>query len=82
MRRTTALLAGLGSAVLIAACNVGGGNGGPGLTIVNGSIAYFIVRGNGNQDTLNVAFGNKTQLNGVTYDAGFNALALVGDTVW
>ncbi|HEX8725709.1 MAG TPA: Ig-like domain-containing protein [Gemmatimonadaceae bacterium] len=76
----TALLAGLGSALVISAC--GGSAPGNGITIISGSIAYFVVRNTSNQDTASVLAGNTVQLQGTTYDGGFNALALVGDTAW
>jgi hypothetical protein len=80
MRRMTALLAGLGSALMIAAC--AGSTPGNGLTIVSGSIAYFIVRSTTNLDTVSILAGNPVQLQGVTYDASYTELALVGDTAW
>ncbi len=80
MRRMTALLAALGGALLISACR--GTAAGSGITIISGSIAYFLVRTPTNQDTANVLAGNTVQLQGVAYDGGFNPIALVGDTVW
>ena len=80
MRRMTALLAALGSALLISAC--GGSTPGNGITIISGSIAYFVVRSTANQDTVSVLAGNPVQLQGVAYDGGLNAIALVGDTLW
>ena len=80
MRRMTALLAGLGSALVISAC--GGSAPGNGITIISGSIAYFVVRTAANSDTASPPPGKSVQLQGTTYDGGFNALALIGDTVW
>ena len=80
MRRMTALLVFLGSAVLISAC--GGSSAGNGITIISDSIAYFVVRGPLNQDTVSVLAGNPAQLQGAAFDAGLNPLALVGDTLW
>lgn len=80
MRRMIALLAGLGSAVLMAAC--GGGGNGNSITIISGAIAFFVVRSAANQDTVSVLAGNPVQLQGVAFDGGMNPIALVGDTVW
>lgn len=81
MGRKTALLAAMGSALLVGACGGSGGSGG-GITVINGNIAYFQVRGPNNQDTVNVLQANTAQLSGVALDASLNQLALVGDTVW
>ncbi len=80
MRRMTALLLALGSAVWISAC--GGASAGNGITIISGSIAYFVVRTTANHDTASVLAGNPVQLQGAAFDAGLNPLALVGDTTW
>ncbi len=80
MRRMTALLAFLGSAVLISAC--GGSSAGNGITIISGSITYFVVRSAANLDTVSVPAGHAVQLQGAAFDAGYNPLALVGDTLW
>jgi hypothetical protein len=81
MRRMTALLVGLGGALAVAACG-GSSDGGGGITVINGNIAYFVVRGPNNQDTLSVLQNNTAQLTGKALDASLNELSLVGDTVW
>ena len=80
MRRITALLVALGSAMCISAC--GATAPGNGITIISGSIAYFIVRSAANQDTASIPAGHQVQLQGAAVDASLNPLALVGDTLW
>jgi opacity protein-like surface antigen len=82
MKRLTALLVMLVSALTVAAC--GSGSGGPNnpITVVSGGIAYFVVRASGNRDTVQVVPGGQANLSGTAYDAALDPLALVGDTTW
>lgn len=81
MRRVSGCVAALAVAIGLAACGGTGGSGG-GVTVVNGSIAYFVVRSSAGRDTVSVLAGSSIQLSGKAYDSALEELALVGDTTW
>lgn len=83
MRRMKALMIMVAGAGTVAAC--GGGSGGGGdtpVTIVTGNIAYFVVRGPANHDTVQAVSGNQVQLAGTALDGNLSPIALIGDTTW
>ncbi|MHB1862590.1 MAG: Ig-like domain-containing protein [Gemmatimonadaceae bacterium] len=77
MRRTLVILG-----LLAAAAACGGSSGGPGLTVVSGGLAYFLVTGQGGLHTISALPGAKVQLTGSAYDGNLRSLVVKGDTTW
>ncbi len=82
MRRLTTLAFLLASVAAVTACGNGGGAGTMPINIVTGNIAYFVVRGPSNRDTVQVVPGGQVQLAGAALDGNLNPIALIGDTTW
>lgn len=75
-------LVALGALAAAAAAACGGSSGGPGLTVVSGGLTYFLVTGQGGQDTVSALPGVKVQLTGSAYDGSLRPLVVKGDTSW